>query len=123
MLTAINPGQYLTITNTTGGTYYNTNHTAPLSGQMRYHSGGKIEVFDGSMWHQIYNQPTIALNEEVINVINWVKKKIEEEQTLLTLPSDHPAVKAAKERLTLAKAEMKQAEEQLKITMILSENE
>jgi hypothetical protein len=42
---------------------------------------------------------------------------------LLTLPSDHPSVKSAKQNLNNAKLEVKRLEEQLKITEILIHEE
>ena len=49
-------------------------------------------------------------------------KKMEEE-VLLSLPNDNPAVKIARQNVNRAKKELARAEEQLKITEILSQDE
>jgi hypothetical protein len=45
------------------------------------------------------------------------------EERLLSLPSDHPAVKLARDNVNRAKEALAKAEEQLKITEILSQDE
>jgi hypothetical protein len=66
---------------------------------------------------------TVSIDQEVLDVIQWARKKKLDEEALLSLPSDHPAVKSARQNLNNAKAEVKRLEEQLRITEILSKEE
>lgn len=120
MITEIIPGDYLIVA---GGndTYYNSSTSAPLAGMLRYHSGGKLEVFDGQYWHTVQGSTTVSLNYEAKQVLEWAKNKMREEAMLFSLPDDYPAVKIAKENVNRAKLALKEAEEQLKITQLLSE--
>ena len=110
MITNISGGDYLTITGSSG-TYYNTN-SAPLSGTLRYFSGGKVEVFDGQMWHQIHSSTSIGLSFEATEAIKWALSKKREEEYLISLPNDHPAVRSARDNVNRAKQALKEAEEQ-----------
>ena len=99
------------------------NITNPIQGMMRVW-GNDMQVFDGTVWiNMITSYATVKLDAEPIMLLEWVKKKKLEEELLLTLPSDHPAVKSAKQNLNNAKLEVKRLEEQLKITEILIHEE
>lgn len=99
------------------------NSTGPLSGQVRYHNGN-FEIFDGTIWHTFQsNYSSIGLDPQTELILAWAKKKMQEEEMLLSLPGDHPAIKAAKENVNRAKQILKEAEEQLKVTQILSEEQ
>jgi hypothetical protein len=95
------------------------------AGMVRWNSNmGYFEINDGFTWKQInWSYPTIALTPEVQELLEWVKQKRKEDEGMLSLPDDHPAVKIAKENLNRAKVAVMQAEEQLKTTLILSQNE
>jgi len=56
-------------------------------------------------------------------LLEWARNKMKEEELLITTPWDHPAVKAARQNLNNAKLEVKQLEEQLKVTEILIHEE
>jgi hypothetical protein len=97
------------------GTYYN-NSSQPMTGMLRYHSGGRVEVFDGMSWTQVSTTQSITLGPDAESAIEWALKKQREELELERLTKEHPAVKAAYENT-------KRAEEQLKTTIILSKDE
>jgi len=117
-------GKYLTVT---GG--FPMNPYIPAGGQsagmVRYNTNMNImEVYDGSSWKSLSSESAvIKLDDTAIEAIDWVKKKMQEEEVLISLPSDHPAVKIARQHVNLAKQALKEAEEQLKITEILSKDE
>ena len=92
-----------------------SNHSA---GMMRYNgSSQSIEVYDGASWLQIAsNNVSIDLSGSANAAIMWAMTKMAEEAELQKLANDHPAIRAAYE-------EFKRAEEQLKITIILSKDE
>lgn len=122
MITEIIPSDYL-IVDGENATYYNSSTSAPLAGMLRYHSGGKLEVFDGQYWHKVQGSTTISLNYEAKQVLEWAKNKMREEEILVSLPNDNPAIKLAKDNVNRAKQVLKEAEEQLKLIQILSEEQ
>jgi|LauGreDrversion4_2_1035121.scaffolds.fasta_scaffold246213_2 hypothetical protein len=103
--------------------YVNQNTTNPIQGMIRVW-GTDMQVFDGTNWVTISTSyATVELNTETKMLLEWAKKKKIEEELLITLPSDHPSVKAAKQNLNKAKLEVNRLEEQLKITEILIQDE
>lgn len=114
MITNMTGGQYLTVSHN-GQTYYN-NSSMPMTGMLRYHSGGRIDVYDGNSWITASGSASISLSHEAERALTWAIQKQREEQELERLSREHPAVQAALENL-------RKAEEQLKITVILSKDE
>ena len=103
--------------------YVNQNTTNPIQGMVRVW-GTDMQVFDGTNWVTISTSyATVELNTETKMLLEWAKKKKIGEELLITLPSDHPSVKAAKQNLNKAKLEVNRLEEQLKITEILIQDE
>ena len=103
--------------------YVNQNVSNPMQGMIRVW-GTDMQVFDGNGWANIQSSyATVELDTETKLLLEWAKKKKIEEELLITLPLDHPSVKAAKQSLNKAKLEVNRLEEQLKITEILSQDE
>jgi hypothetical protein len=103
--------------------YVSQNTTNPIQGMIRIW-GTDMQVFDGSGWTNIQSSyATVSLDPEIQLVIDWARKKMISEEVLLSLPSDNPAVKIARANVNRIRQELKQAEEQLKITEILSQDE
>jgi len=103
--------------------YVSPNISNPMTGMLRI-NGTEMQVFDGNGWQMVGSSyATAELDTETIMLLEWVKRKMLEEERLLSLPSDHPAVKLARENVNRAKQELARAEEQLKITEILSQDE
>jgi AAA+ superfamily predicted ATPase len=99
------------------------NNENPIQGMMRVW-GTDIQVFNGSSWTDINaSYATITLDTNSLDLLNWAKKKKMEEEVLISLPSDNPAVKIARANVNRAKQELVKAEEQLKITEVLSRDE
>ena len=115
MITGIMSNSRHLVTQGVSGTYYN-NSSQPMAGMLRYHSGGRVEVFDGISWTQVSTTQAITLGPDAESAIEWALRKQREELELERLAKEHPAVKAAYEN-------MKRAEEQLKTTIILSKDE
>lgn len=114
MITSIMGGQYLTVGHN-GSTYYN-NTSQPAAGMLRYHSGGKVEVYNGSSWMTVSGSANISLSPIAEQAITWAIQKQQEDKELEKLGKNHPAIQAAIENL-------RRAEEQLKTTIILSKDE
>jgi hypothetical protein len=92
----------------------------PIQGMVRVW-GTDLQVFDSSSWKTIPSSyATVTLDEYTLELLDWARKKKMEEEVLLSLPNDNPAVKIARQNINLAKKELARAEEQLKITEILS---
>jgi len=103
--------------------YVAPNSNNPVQGMIRV-NGTDMQVFDSNGWSNIQSSyATVELDTETKLLLEWAKKKKVEEELLIILPSEHPAVKAAKQNLNKAKLEVKRLEEQLKITEILSQDE
>jgi hypothetical protein len=86
--------------------------------------GTDLQVFGGTGWMKVPSSyATATLDEYTLEILDWARKKKMEEEVLLSLPNDNPAVKIARENINRAKKELARAEEQLKITEILSQDE
>ena len=103
--------------------YVNQNVSNPMQGMIRVW-GTDMQVFEGTSWTNIQTSyATVELDTETKMLLEWAKTKKKDEEMLLTLPSDRPSVKTAKQNLNKAKLEVKRLEEQLKITEILVHEE
>ena len=102
--------------------YVNQNTSNPMQGMVRIW-GTELQVFDGNGWQNIQSSyATVELDGETQQLLQWIRKKQEEEKEIEALAQDHPAVRIAKENLNKIKAEMEQAEKQLRATVILSKD-
>lgn len=112
-------GRYMLVSGgSSGGTYYQTGQ--PMAGMVRY-TNSDLQVYDGNTWQTISGSyASVGLSAEAEMLLDWARAKKLEEEAMLPLPSDHPAVKIAKENLNKAKAEVMRAEQQLQATIILS---
>ena len=103
--------------------YVPMNHENPIQGMIRVW-GSDLQVFNGSSWITIpYSQASVTLDEYTLGLLDWVRMKKIEEEALISLPNDNPAVKLARQNVNRAKQELARAKEQLKITEILSQDE
>lgn len=113
MITNIMGGQYITV-NHNGQTYYN-NTSMPMTGMLRYHSGGRVDVYDGNSWITASGTANITLSPIAEQAITWAIQKQREEQELQKLSTDNPAVATAYENFNRAK-------EQLEVTIHLAKD-
>lgn len=103
--------------------YVPMNTENPVQGMIRVW-GTDLQVFNGSSWATLPSSyATVTLDAYALDKLDWVRKKMLEEKVLEALSNDNPAVKIAKENVNRIKQELAQAEEQLKITEILSQDE
>jgi len=103
--------------------YVPMNHENPIQGMIRVW-GTDLQVFNGSSWTVMPSSyATVTLDNYVLDLLDWVRKKKIEEEVLISLPNDNPAVKLARQNINRAKTELAKAEEQLKIIEILSQDE
>jgi len=92
------------------------NNGTDMAGMIKFNSSRQgFDVYDGISWKPIIDSsPTIKLSYSAERAIDWVIKRMQEEQ--IWEQSDHPAIKAARENLLKAR-------QQLEITAILVEQE
>ena len=87
------------------------------AGMLRYNTNmNMVEVYDGQVWKEVSSYANVALTMEAEVLLDWARRKRDEESQFEALAKEHPAIKAAYENL-------KRAETQLKTTIILSEDE
>ena len=86
------------------------------SGQVRYHNN-VLQVWDGNCWQSLSTSyADITLSDSATSAIKWAQNKMNEENAAAELAKNNPAVKIALDKF-------KQAEEQLKTTIILSKDD
>ena len=102
--------------------YVSMNQNNPMQGMLRI-NGTEMQVFDGGGWQNVMTSyATVELDYETKQLLDYIRKKQAEEKEIEALSNDHPAVRIAKENLNKIKAELEQAEKQLKATVILSKD-
>jgi hypothetical protein len=84
------------------------------AGMVRYNTNmNYIEVYDGIAWKEISSYANIGLSGEAELLLDWARKKRDEEIQLESLAKEHPAINIALDNLKKAKI-------QLDATIILS---
>jgi hypothetical protein len=110
-------GRYLQVT---GGNPINPHIPSggQSAGMLRYNTNMNIvEVYDGQSWKEVSSYASIALTGEAEALLDWARKKRDEEMQIETLARKHPAI-------NIALGNLKKAKIQLDTTIILSkENE
>lgn len=66
------------------------NMSSPSAGMVRY-NGMNIEVYDGAGWLNISTTANISLNADTSGLLEWARKKRDEEQKIEKL-KDNPAI-------------------------------
>jgi hypothetical protein len=106
-------GRYLQVT---GGSPMNP-YISPGgqgAGMVRYNTNmNYMEVYDGISWKEISSYANIGLTPDAELLLDWARKKRDEEIELESLAKDHPAINIALDNLKKAKI-------QLDATIILS---
>lgn len=82
--------------------YINMNHVNPMQGMLRV-SGSDLQAFDGANWITIPSSyATVALDQEVLDVIQWARVQRTMAMNRLTLAQNNPALMKALEKLKKA---------------------
>jgi hypothetical protein len=96
--------------------YIPSNISNPIQGMLRI-NGTYIEVFNGTGWQQISSSyATVTLDQDVVDVIQWARKKRNEEQELKKLSEENVAIKDLLEQV-----KEKQQQIQMVATLIRKE--
>lgn len=88
-------GRYITISNSSSSTYINGYSGLQGVGNMRYNTSSQnTEVFDGNNWVMLnMSIPSIGLNSDAESLLDWARKKRDEEFELQSLAQEHPSIK------------------------------
>ena len=93
--------------------YVGPNSNNPMTGMIRI-NGTEMEVFNGSGWQMLSTSyATVGLDQDVLDIVQWARKKRDEELAWESLAKDNRAVKIALDNL-------EQARRQLNITAKLA---
>jgi hypothetical protein len=93
--------------------YVGPNVNNPITGMMRVNNTD-LEVFNGTGWQSLPSSyATVGLDQEVLDIIQWARKKRDQEEKWYQLASSNEAVRIALEQL-------EQAKTRLELTAILS---
>ena len=109
---------FLTVSGGMTSPTYIGHGTGPGLGNMRYNPNSQnVEVFDGSIWVIMQsNSAYISLDTEAVRLLEWVRKKRDEELELERLAETNPTIKD----LVI---QVKEKQEQLKIVQALVKEE
>ena len=85
---------------------YNSSGASAFSGQVRYNNqAGGMEIFDGNTWQRIGDSiAQVSLSPEAEALLEWVKKKMLEEEELKARMERHPGLKDAYEKFKVMDA-------------------
>ena len=82
--------------------YVNPNPNNPLTGMIRINNT-ELEVFNGSNWQMMSSSyATVALDQEVLDVIQWARAQRTMAMNRLTLAQNNPALMKALEAVKRA---------------------
>ena len=93
--------------------YIAVNHSNPIQGMLRI-SGQELQAFDGHAWINIpSNTAAVSLDNITNDLLQWARKRRDEESKWYALASSNEAVRIALEQL-------EQAKTRLELTAILA---
>jgi hypothetical protein len=110
-------GRYITVSGGNASTYVNGYSGAQGVGNMRFNTSTQnMEVFDGNSWMTLnMDYASVGLNGEAESLLDWARKKRDEELEWKNLAATSEAVKIALDNL-------EQAKQQLAITAHLAKD-
>ena len=110
-------GKYTVVSSgNTSVPYINPNTNNPIQGMMRI-SGSDLQVFDGSSWIVMNTSyATVGLTGEAEALLDWARKKRNEEMERDLLAATNPTIKDLLEQI-------KEKEDQIKMVMTLIKKE
>lgn len=111
-------GKYLTVSGNPGSTYVNNMSGAQGVGNMRYNTSTQnLEVYNGNSWVEISSgYATVQMTPEAESLLDWAKKKRDEESMLLELAKSNPTIADLLEQI-------KEKQEQIQVVRNLTELE
>jgi len=87
---------------------FSTPYISPGSqsaGMIRYNTSSQnTEVYDGNSWLTMSSNPSISLSNDTMEVLDWARKKMQEEKQLEDLMNQHPGLRDLHEKFELMRA-------------------
>lgn len=81
--------------------YVNPSSSNPFTGMMRM-NGTNVEIFDGTTWIIVNSSyATVGLTDEAELLLDWARKKRDEELRIQALAEKHPGIKDLQEKLDM----------------------
>jgi hypothetical protein len=114
----LSSGKYISVLGG-GATNYINNYTGAQGvGNIRFNTVNQtMEVYDGNNWIQLYmGNATVGLNAEAEALLDWAKKKRDEEIEIDLLAAANPTIKDLLEQI-------KEKEDQIQMVMNLIQKE
>ena len=72
--------------------YINLNANNPIQGMIRVNNA-ELEVFNGTGWQQLPSSyATVTLDQDILEIIHWARKKRDEELEFETLAKTNPTI-------------------------------
>ena len=101
-------GRYVQVSSGGGNTYVNGYSGLQGVGNMRYNTSNQcMEVFDGNNWVQLsMGYSSVGLTGEAEQLLDWARKKRDEELAWSTMATKNAAVKIALDNLEEAKRQL-----------------
>lgn len=112
MLKGINTsGRYLQVTGGSFNTHVSKSYTsnAHSMGDMRYDLDDQtMKVFDGTSWKTLHGgYATVEMTPDAESLLDWARKKRQEEMELEVLAKEHPSIKDLVDQINLKKEQIK----------------
>jgi len=101
-------GRYVQVSGGSSSTYVNGYSGLQGVGNMRYNTTSQnMEVFDGNNWIQLnMGIASVGLNGEAESLLDWARRKRDEEMEWQNLAASSEAVKIALDNLEQAKRQL-----------------
>ncbi len=101
-------GRYVQVSGGSASTYVNGYSGLQGVGNMRYNTSNQnMEVFDGNNWVQLnMGHTSVGLNSDAESLLDWARKKRDEEDEWYKLASSNEAVRIALDQLEQAKTRL-----------------
>jgi hypothetical protein len=106
-------GKYIAVTGGVGSNYINNSNYMGV-GSLQYNtSNQRLEMYNGTSWQPLnLGQYYVGLNPDAEAILDWGRKKMQEEQEARAMAEQYPAVADAM-------GAVREAEEQLKMVVAL----
>lgn len=109
-------GRYMQVMNTNSSTYINGYNGLQGVGNIRYNTSNQnTEVFDGNNWITLsMSIPSIGLSSEAEMLLDWARKKMNEELELEHLAKNNSTIKDLVEQVKIKQDQIKMVQNLIK---------